>query len=106
MSTFNYGAYYQRVQDSKKMQIPRERMSWIERFEPPDRAYEVVLYLGCNILRTPDIAADVCWVFERLGVDFIAAAGVQFCCGITWHRAKDDEPGRGVSERSVERLSA
>jgi len=86
MSTFNYGAYYQRVQDSKKMQIPRERISWIERFEPPERAYEVVLYLGCNILRTPDIAADVTWVFDRLGVDFVAAAGVQFCCGITWHR--------------------
>jgi hypothetical protein len=30
MSTFNYGAYYQRVQDRKKMQIPRERISWIE----------------------------------------------------------------------------
>jgi len=43
VSTFNYGAYYQRVQDSKKMQIPRERVSWIERFDPPDRAYEVVL---------------------------------------------------------------
>jgi heterodisulfide reductase subunit D len=106
VSTFNYGAYYQRVQDSKNLQIPRGRISWIERFEPPDRAYEVVLYLGCNILRTPDIAADVTWVFERLGLDFAATAGVQFCCGITWHRANDDEPGRGVSERSVERLSA
>ncbi len=106
MSTFNYGAYYQRVQDSKKLQLPKDRMSWIERFEPPDRAYEVVLYLGCNILRTPDIAADVTWVFERLGVDFAAVAGVQFCCGITWHRARDDEPGRDVSQRSIERLSA
>jgi len=43
------------------MQIPRERISWIEPFEPPERAYDVVLYLGCNILRTPDIAAEVTW---------------------------------------------
>ncbi|MGH3181538.1 MAG: heterodisulfide reductase-related iron-sulfur binding cluster [Acidimicrobiales bacterium] len=106
MSGFNYSAYYQRVQDSKTLQIPKERMSWIERFEPPDRAYEVVLYLGCNILRTPDIAADVTWVFEHLGVDFVATAGVQFCCGITWDRGHDDDLGRGVSQRSVQRLAA
>lgn len=106
MAKFNYGAYYRRLQDSKALQIPKQRASWLEHFEEPERAYDIVLYLGCNILRTPDIAADVTWVFERLGVDFVATAGVQFCCGITWHRAHDDDLGRGVSKNSVERLSA
>ena len=88
------------------MQIPRGRISWIERFEPPDRAFEVVLYLGCNVLRTPDIDPDAPGSSSASAFDFVATAGVLFCCGITWHRANDDELGRGVSERSVERLSA
>jgi hypothetical protein len=36
-----------------------------------------VLYLGCNILRTPEVAAEVVAVFRALGLDFIAVAGVQ-----------------------------
>ncbi len=106
MGRFPYDTYYRRVQATKALQFPADRVSWVERFGPPERSHEIVLYLGCNILRTPDIAADVTWVFERLGLDFVAVAGVQFCCGITWHRAGDDEPGRGVSARSIERLSA
>lgn len=106
MVGFPYNAYYRRVQATKALQLPADRVSWVEHAVVPERSYEVVLYLGCNILRTPDIAADVTWVFQRLGLDFVATAGVQFCCGITWHRAGDDEPGRGVSRRSIERLAA
>lgn len=106
MGRFPYNAYYRRLQTTKALQLPADRVSWIERFQAPERPHEVVLYLGCNILRTPDIAADVTWVFEALGLDFVATAGVQFCCGITWQRAGDEEPGRGVAARSIERLSA
>src|SRR5215510_7461805 len=106
MSAFDYTAYYQRLQDIKKLQIPAGAARWTERYEPPDRAYEIVLYLGCNILRTPDIAADVVAVFEALGLDFIAVAGVQFCCGITWDRFGDVAKGQNVSDTSVERLAS
>src|SRR5262245_34563520 len=106
MPAFDYTAYYQRVQDIKKLQIPAHATRWTERYEPPDRAYEIVLYLGCNILRTPDIAADVVAVFEALGLDFIAVAGVQFCCGITWDRFGDVAKGQNVSDNTVERLAS
>ena len=58
--SFNYTAYYQRLQDIKKLQIPAGAVRWTEQYEPPDCSYEIVLYLGCNILRTPDIAAEEC----------------------------------------------
>lgn len=106
MNRFPYDAYYRRVQATKALQFPADSISWTEQFRPPERSYEIVLYLGCNILRTPDIAADVKWVFDHMGLDFVAIAGVQFCCGVTWHRAGDDEQGRHVSARSIERLSA
>lgn len=104
--SFNYAAYYQRLQDIKKLQIPAGAVHWTEQYEPPDRSYEIVLYLGCNILRTPDIAADVVAVFETLGLDFIAVAGVQFCCGITWDRFGDVAKGQNVSDNTIHRLAS
>jgi Fe-S oxidoreductase len=104
--SFNYTAYYQRLQDIKKLQIPANAARWTEHYQPPDRSYEIVLYLGCNILRTPDVAADVVAVFEALGLDFIAVAGVQFCCGITWDRFGDVAKGQNVSDTTIQRLAS
>ncbi len=106
MPAFDYTHYYRRIQDMKKLQIPADSVQWTERHETPDRAYDVVLYLGCNILRTPDIAADVIAVFKALGVDFIALAGVQFCCGVTWDKQGDTAKGQNVSGGTVERLAS
>jgi hypothetical protein len=106
VATFDYAAYYRRIQDIKKLQIPADAVRWIERYERPERSYDIVLYLGCNILRTPDVAADVVAVFEALGLDFIALAGVQFCCGITWDRRGDVDKGQQVSTSTVERLAS
>lgn len=101
MTTFDYSAYYRRLQDLKRLQIPAESVRWTEQYSAPERTYDIVLYLGCNILRTPDVAADVVAVFEALGLDFIAVAGVQFCCGITWDRAGDVSKGQSVSDLTI-----
>jgi heterodisulfide reductase subunit D len=106
MAAFDYSAYYRRLQDLKKLQIPAESVSWTEQYRAPDRTYDVVLYLGCNILRTPDVAADVVAVFKALELDFIAVAGVQFCCGITWDRAGDVSKGQSVSDLTIKRLGS
>ena len=81
MAKFDYSAYYRRLQDLKKLQIPAESVCWTEQYRPPERTYEIVLYLGCNILRTPDVAADVVAVFRALELDFIAVAGCSSVAG-------------------------
>ena len=106
MAQFDYSAYYRRLQDIKKLQIPAESVCWTEQYRPPERAYDIVLYLGCNILRTPDVAADVVAVFRALGLDFIAVAGVQFCCGITWDRFGSVAKGQTVAGLTIERLAS
>ena len=106
MTSFDYSAYYRRLQDMKRLQIPADAVRWTERYETPERTYDIVLYLGCNILRTPDVAADVVAVFEALGLDFIALAGVQFCCGVTWDRRGDVDKGQNVSTSTIDRLAS
>lgn len=104
MGNFDFSAFYRRLEDLKKLQIPAADISWIERHRAPVRACETVLYLGCNILRTPHIAKQVVDVFTHLELDFAAVGGAQFCCGIV--RDKFDGPAMGgrVSRRSVARL--
>ncbi|MEO8450772.1 MAG: (Fe-S)-binding protein [Gemmatimonadota bacterium] len=104
--SFDYAQYYRRLQDLKLLQMPAQAVSWTERYETPARRADVVLYLGCNILRTPDVAADVVAVFTALGLDFVAVAGVQFCCGITWDRHDEVAKGQAVSVTTIDRLQS
>lgn len=104
MADFDYGAFFGRLQDLKRLQIGADEISWVERHRPSDRAYDTVLYLGCNILRTPHIAKQVVEVFSHLGLDFAAVGGVQFCCGIVRDRFDGALKGSKVSSRTVTRL--
>ena len=106
MAEFNYSAFFRRIQDLKRLQIKAEEVSWVEKHNTPDRAYDTVLYLGCNILRTPHIAKQVIAVFTHLGIDFIPVGGVQFCCGIVWDKFDGPKKGSQVSNRTVERLES
>ena len=104
MPDFNYATFFRRLQDLKRLQIKANDVSWLEQHRKPDRAYDTVLYLGCNILRTPHIAKQVVDVFTHLKLDFIAVGGVQFCCGIVWDKFDGPKKGSQVSDRTVTRL--
>ena len=106
MPGFDYSAYFHRVQDMKKLQVLRADVSWLERYETPTEHHDNLLYLGCNILRTPHIARQVVQVFEHLGLDFVAVGGIQYCCGIAWEAGKDTEKGQGVSKRTIGRMES
>jgi heterodisulfide reductase subunit D len=106
MPGFDYSAYFHRVQDMKKLQILRSDMTWLERHEAPTEHHENLLYLGCNILRTPHIARQVVAVFEHLGLDFAAVGGIQYCCGIAWEAGREPDKGRGVSRRTIDRMES
>lgn len=104
MGNFDFAAFFRRLQDVKKLQIQADDVSWVERHRPPERAYETVLYLGCNILRTPHIAKQVVEVFTHLELDFVAVGGAQFCCGIVRDKFDCPKLGSRVSERTTARL--
>lgn len=106
MQNFNYGDYFRRVQDMKKLQVDAADIKWLERYEKPAERHSNVLYLGCNIFRTPHIAKQVIQVFEHLDVDFVAVGGIQYCCGVIWDDSNDIAQGQGVSRRTIERLES
>jgi len=70
--------------------------------------HDVVLYLGCNVLRTSHMVRTVTAIFERLGLDYVAVGGPSYCCGIVHHQQGDTQAARGMSQgtlRLFERFS-
>jgi len=47
---------------------------------------ELLLYLGCNVLRTAHLAKTVVGVLRAMGFDFNTAGGPAHCCGIVHHQ--------------------
>lgn len=85
------------IRDFQKLLVPAGKTPWVGSYTKPAGAVDVVLHLGCNILRTAHLAYEVIGVFQALGIDFAAIAGPQFCCGIVNKRAGDIE---GAARRS------
>lgn len=88
------------------LQVKRGDRLWLTKVPPKPQPKQVVLYLGCNLLRTAHLAQTVIDVFRLLGVDFIAVAGAAYCCGVPHHRNKDYTLAQKVSQSTVKRLAA
>ena len=52
-------------------------------------APDVVMYLGCNVLKTPHIALLCLDVLDRLGTRYAVFGGPANCCGVLQFRAGD-----------------
>jgi hypothetical protein len=82
--------------------LPEER-TW--RLQPPEKdaePHQIVLYLGCNVLRTSHMIRTVTAIFDRLGLDYVAVGGPTYCCGIVHHRNGDTAASNGMNKRTVE----
>lgn len=82
--------------------LPTERI-W--RLRPPTREsepHEIVLYLGCNVLRTSHMVCTITAIFDRLGLDYVAVGGPTYCCGIVHHQHGDTAAAGGMNRHTVE----
>ena len=85
--------------------LPEER-TW--RLTPPGKdpePHRIVLYLGCNVLRTSHMIRTTTAIFDRLGLDYVAVGGPTYCCGIVHHRQGDTEAAGSMSRRTLELLA-
>src|SRR5260370_21338008 len=82
--------------------MPEER-TW-RRPAPPREGdhHDIVLYLGCNVLRTSQMIRTVTAIFDRLGLDYIAVGGPTYCCGIVQHRNGDAKASEDINLRTIE----
>ncbi|MBI1736481.1 MAG: (Fe-S)-binding protein [Candidatus Rokubacteria bacterium] len=79
---FDFAGYFKEIALTSDLLAPRDERPF--RVAPPrdGERHDVVLYLGCNVMRTSHMIQTVTQIFDRLGVDYAAVGGPTYCCGI------------------------
>src|SRR3989442_8774872 len=102
---FDYGKYFGEIRLTHDLTTRADERTW--RLTAPEARPErkpIVLYLGCNVLRTSHMIRAATAVFDRLGLDYVAVGGPTYCCGIVHHQQGDAAAGDGTAQRTAELL--
>jgi Fe-S oxidoreductase len=67
---------------------------------------DLLLYLGCNVLRTAHLAKTAIAVLRAMGFDFNAVGGPAHCCGIIHHNNGEPDTARAVVANSLRHFAA
>ena len=100
---FDYGKYFGEIRLIHDLTSRTDERTW--RLTAPEARparKSIVLYLGCNVLRTSHLVRTVTAVFDRLGLDYVAVGGPTYCCGIVHHQQGDTAAGDGMGQRTLQ----
>ena len=93
-----YRNYYREIDVLHGLQSAPEERDWLLTTPKGDvKQSDIVLYLGCNVLRTTHLVRTVMDLFKLLDVDFTAVGGAAYCCGIQHHQRGDEASARSVA---------
>ena len=97
-----YSKYYREIDVLHGLQsVPQERDWLLSTPKDSVKPTQVVLYLGCNVLRTTHLVRTVTDIFKLLGVDFVAVGGGAYCCGIQHYNNGDTKAALSVAETTA-----
>ena len=98
----HYGRYYREIDVLHGMQSTPEDRDWLLSVPKGDvKPAKVVLYMGCNVMRTTHLMRTIIDMFKLLDVDFVSVGGAAYCCGIQHHGQGDTEAAQSVAETTV-----
>ncbi len=98
-----YRNYYREIDVLHGLQSTPEERDWLLTTPKGDvKQSDIVLYLGCNVLRTTHLVRTVMDLFKLLDVDFTAVGGASYCCGIQHYQRGDQESARSVAETTAQ----
>ena len=101
--SYDYGRHFGEIRLTHDLTTRADERTW--RLTAPEARpgrKSVILYLGCNVLRTSHMIRTVVAIFDRLGLDYIAVGGPTYCCGIVHHQNGDTAASTGMNRRTLE----
>ena len=97
---YDYAKHFGEITGTQDLTTLPEERTW--RLTAPSRDEEkhsIVLYLGCNVLRTSHMIRTVTAIFDRLRLDYVAVGGPTYCCGIVHHGQGAKDAAAGMNRR-------
>jgi hypothetical protein len=95
---------------AERVQVSQAEMTWLQHYSKPDRPADVVLSMGCGMQMTPHLMMVLVTLFRQLDIDFVATAGSNFCCGMTYQRPGKEfgqsERGNRIATTSIRRFAS
>jgi Fe-S oxidoreductase len=101
METFSFAKYFGEINTLADLQFVPGEKPYIDRPSAGPEPKDLLLYLGCNVLRTAHLAKTVIEVLKAMGFDFNAAGGPAHCCGIVHHQHNDPQGSRTFAANSM-----
>ena len=101
MAGFPFAEYFGEINTLADLQFMPGERPYIDRPSAAPEPKELLLYLGCNILRTAHLAKTVIDVLKAMGFDFNAAGGPAHCCGIVHFQNSEPARARGIAANSM-----
>ena len=93
-----YKKYFREIDVVHGLQSTPEDRDWLLSTPQDDvKQSDIVLYLGCNVLRTTHLVRTVMDIFKLLDINFAAVGGKSYCCGIQHYQRGDEDAARSVA---------
>ena len=97
-----YRNYFREIDVLHGLQSTPEERDWLLTTPKGDvKQSDIVLYLGCNVMRTTHLVRTVMDVFKLLNVDFTAVGGASYCCGIQHHQRGDEASAHSIAQSTA-----
>lgn len=106
MAEFSFAKYFGDINLLADLQFMPGEKPFIDRPSAGYEPKELLLYLGCNVLRTAHLARTVILVLKAMGFDFNAAGGPAHCCGIVHHNQGDAAGSRRFATSSMRHFAS
>ncbi|MBI2866466.1 MAG: hypothetical protein HYX99_03790, partial [Chloroflexi bacterium] len=71
--------FFRKISLVNDLQMVPEEREWLAEPPPSPKPAQVLLYLGCNLLRTPSLIKVVCGLLRKLHLDFVTVGGPTYC---------------------------
>jgi len=98
-----YKKYYREIDVLHGLQSVPEEREWVLSIPKGEvKPVDVVLYLGCNVLRTTHLMRTVMDIFKLLDVNFVSVGGASYCCGIQHHNNGDTAAASSIAATTVQ----
>ena len=97
-----YQEYFKEIDTLHGLQTTPQEREWLLSVPKGEvRPAQVVLYLGCIVLRTAHLVRTVVDVFKLLNVDFVTVGGVSYYCGIQHYQKGDTDAARSIASTTA-----